>query len=85
MSSIRCDGRIARSLLKSERTPFDIASSSRVAPKATLPSAGSCDYDIGWARYSCGDAGFSSRNADYRGKADALLEYRLSNGQLDSA
>jgi hypothetical protein len=40
---------------------------------------------IGWLMYlrESGDAGFSSRNPDYQGKADAKLEYRLSNGQHD--
>jgi hypothetical protein len=38
---------------------------------------------IGWLMYmrESGDAGFSSRNPEYQGKADAVLEYRLSNGQ----
>jgi hypothetical protein len=41
---------------------------------------------IGWLMYmrESGDAGFSSRNPDYQGKADAMLEYRLSNGQHDA-
>jgi hypothetical protein len=40
---------------------------------------------IGWLMYmhESGDAGFSSRNLDYEGKADAMLEYRLGNGQHD--
>jgi hypothetical protein len=40
---------------------------------------------IGWLMYmrESGDAGFSSRNLDYEGKADAVLEYRLGNGQHD--
>ena len=33
-------------------------------------------------RYS-GDAGFSSRNPDYRGDEGATIEYFLSNGQRD--
>jgi hypothetical protein len=39
----------------------------------------------GWLMYlrQSGDAGFSSRNPDYEGKADVILEYRLSNGQRD--
>ena len=41
--------------------------------------------DVGWLMYlrEPGDAGFSSRNPDYVGPADALVEYRLSNGQAD--
>jgi hypothetical protein len=31
-----------------------------------------------------GDAGFSSRNPRYVGPPDAQIEYRLSNGQVDS-
>jgi hypothetical protein len=40
---------------------------------------------IGWLLYTreSGDAGFSSRNLDYEGEADAMLEYRLGNGQHD--
>jgi hypothetical protein len=40
---------------------------------------------IGWLMYmgESGDAGFSSRNPDFQGNADAMLEYRLSNGQHD--
>jgi hypothetical protein len=30
------------------------------------------------------DAGLSSRNPDYRGEIDGMLEYRLSNGQHDT-
>jgi hypothetical protein len=39
----------------------------------------------GWLMYlrKNGDAGFSSRNPDYRGEMDAMLEYQLSNGQSD--
>jgi hypothetical protein len=41
---------------------------------------------IGWLMYmrESGDAGFSSRNPEYQGKVDAMLEYRLSNGQPDA-
>ena len=41
--------------------------------------------DMGWLMYlrEPGDAGFSSRNPDYAGPADAMLEYYLSNGQRD--
>jgi hypothetical protein len=41
---------------------------------------------IGWLMYirESGDAGFSSRNPDYQGRANAMLEYRLSNGQQDA-
>ena len=41
--------------------------------------------DVGWLMYlrEAGDAGFSSRNPDYDGPADAMVEYRLSNGQHD--
>jgi hypothetical protein len=37
----------------------------------------------GWLMYirESGDAGFSSRNLNYEGKANAVLEYRLGNGQ----
>jgi hypothetical protein len=40
---------------------------------------------IGWLMYvnEAGEAGFSSRNPDYQGTTDAMLEYRLSNGQHD--
>jgi Immunity protein Imm1 len=40
---------------------------------------------VGWLMYirEDGDAGFSSRNPDYQGTIDAVLEYRLSNGQRD--
>ena len=39
----------------------------------------------GWLMYlrEAGDAGLSSRNPDYVGKSDTMLEYRLSNGQHD--
>nr|WP_185826078.1 Imm1 family immunity protein [Xanthomonas sp. SI] len=30
-----------------------------------------------------GDAGFSSRNPDYSGPEDAMIEFILGNGQLD--
>jgi hypothetical protein len=42
--------------------------------------------DRGWLMYlrHDGDAGFSSRDPDYAGPADAEVEYRLSNGQRDS-
>jgi hypothetical protein len=41
--------------------------------------------NVGWLMYvrEAGDAGLSSRNPDYRGKTDAMLEYRLGNGQHD--
>lgn len=41
--------------------------------------------DVGWLMYLSepGDSGWSSRNADYAGPEDAVIEYRLSNGQLD--
>jgi hypothetical protein len=41
--------------------------------------------DDGWLmclRYD-GDAGFSSRNPDYRGDAEESLEFELGNGQVD--
>jgi hypothetical protein len=41
--------------------------------------------DRGWLmhlRYA-GDSGFSSRNPDYRGDPNELIDYKLSNGQLD--
>lgn len=31
-----------------------------------------------------GDAGFTSRNPEYDGPPDAMIEYRLSNGQFDT-
>lgn len=39
----------------------------------------------GWLMYlrENGDAGFSSRNPNYNGPADATIEYRLNNGQHD--
>src|SRR4051794_32258296 len=41
--------------------------------------------DLGWLMYlrEEGDSGFSSRNPDYDGPPEALIEYRLSNGQHD--
>ena len=41
--------------------------------------------DLGWLMYlrQEGDSGFSSRNPDYDGPADAQIEYRLDNGQHD--
>jgi hypothetical protein len=41
--------------------------------------------DRGWLMYlrEMGDAGFSSRNPDYAGPADAMIEYRLANGDTD--
>jgi hypothetical protein len=41
---------------------------------------------MGWLMYlrKSGDAGFSSRNPGYRGDADAVRRYRLSNGQDDT-
>jgi immunity protein Imm1 of predicted polymorphic toxin system len=40
----------------------------------------------GWLMYlrKSGDAGFSSRNPTYQGEPAAVLEYRLSNGQIDA-
>jgi hypothetical protein len=40
---------------------------------------------IGWLMYSSesGDAVFTSRNLDYKGEMEAMLEYRLGNGQHD--
>ena len=40
---------------------------------------------VGWLMHlrRTGDAGLSSRNPDYPGKTDAMIEYRLSNGQHD--
>ena len=39
----------------------------------------------GWLMYlrEEGDSGFSSRNPDYDGLPDDVIDYRLSNGQLD--
>lgn len=41
--------------------------------------------DWGWLMYlrEEGDPGFSSRNPNYAGPADATIEYRLDNGQHD--
>lgn len=41
--------------------------------------------DAGWLMYLRGDedAGFSSRNPHYSGPPDAVIEYCLSNGQVD--
>jgi hypothetical protein len=41
---------------------------------------------IGWLMYvtESADGGFSSRNPNYEGEVDAMLEYRLSNGQHDT-
>ena len=41
--------------------------------------------NMGWLMYlrERGDAGFSSRNPNYDGPADATLDYYLSNGQRD--
>jgi hypothetical protein len=41
--------------------------------------------DRGWLMYlrENGDSGFSSRNPNYGGPANAEIEYRLSNGQHD--
>jgi len=42
--------------------------------------------DRGWLmylRHPDGDAGFSSRNPSYDGPSNAMISYRLSNGQLD--
>lgn len=41
--------------------------------------------DVGWLMYlrEPGDAGFSSRNPDYAGPEDAMIDYELSNGQAD--
>ena len=41
--------------------------------------------DYGWLMYlrENGDAGFSSRNPEYDGPANATIEYQLSNGQQD--
>jgi hypothetical protein len=42
--------------------------------------------DVGWLMYvrEPRDAGFRSRNPSYQGDLQAQIEYRLSNGQLDS-
>ena len=41
--------------------------------------------DRGWLMYlrEAGDSGFSSRNPNYDGPPDAVIEYRISNGQHD--
>ena len=41
--------------------------------------------ELGWLMYlrEPGDAGFSSRNPAYAGDPNAVVEYRLSNGQRD--
>ena len=42
--------------------------------------------DVGWLAYlrGDGDAGFSSRNPEYTGPADATIEFKLNNGQVDA-
>jgi alpha-D-ribose 1-methylphosphonate 5-triphosphate synthase subunit PhnI len=42
--------------------------------------------DLGWLMYLRynGDVGFSTRNPDYAGPEDAVLEYYLSNRQRDA-
>ena len=44
-----------------------------------------CNGNRGWLMYlrEAGDTGFSSRNPDYNGDAEAIYEYRLCNGQTD--
>lgn len=41
--------------------------------------------DLGWLVYlrESGDVVFSSRNPEYTGPPDAVVEYQLSNGQCD--
>jgi hypothetical protein len=41
--------------------------------------------NCGWLMYlrDDGDAGFSSRNPSFAENTDRLIEYRLSNGQID--
>jgi hypothetical protein len=41
--------------------------------------------DVGWLMYlrQSGDAGFSSRNPAYQGPPDDMVEYKMSNGQVD--
>jgi Immunity protein Imm1 len=41
--------------------------------------------DLGWLMYlrESGDAGFSSRNPEFTGPEDEIVEYYLSNGQRD--
>jgi hypothetical protein len=41
--------------------------------------------DVGWLMYlrETGDSGFHSRNPAYQGSDDDMLDYVLSNGQLD--
>ena len=41
--------------------------------------------EVGWLMYlrETGDAGFSSRNPDYRGPAGQTAAFQLSNGQVD--
>jgi hypothetical protein len=41
--------------------------------------------NLGWLMYlrEEGDAGFSSRNPNYKGPANATLDYYLTNGQQD--
>ena len=42
--------------------------------------------DVGWLMYlrENGDTGFSTRNPNYRGPNDTIIEYRLENGQTDT-
>jgi hypothetical protein len=41
--------------------------------------------DLGWLLYmrEPGDPGFSSRNLGYSGLEEAMIKYRLNNGQVD--
>jgi immunity protein Imm1 of predicted polymorphic toxin system len=45
----------------------------------------SLNGDAGWLVYlrENGDPGSSSRNSEYTGPADGVIEYRLDNGQVD--
>jgi hypothetical protein len=57
---------------------------SDVAPDGQSLSA-LINGDLGWLMYlrNAGDPGFSSRNPNYVGAADATIEYVLGNGQRD--
>ncbi|HET8966523.1 MAG TPA: hypothetical protein VFN20_09935 [Candidatus Acidoferrum sp.] len=55
-------------------------------PAATWPTiCALVNADAAWLMYLRfdGNAGFSTRNPDYSGAPNAVIEYRLTNGQRD--
>ena len=78
-------GRAAALLQLEEELAGTGAAEVWVAHDAFPSACALVNGDLGWLmvlRYA-GDAGFSSRNPRYGGPAEALLEYRLANGQVD--